>query len=209
METLLALISEHARYAHWYAFAAILLAGFGIPISIDAIFLLCAILAATVIPEHTWLLFAACTSGALLAAWIAYWFGRLLGKTVLHKPFFAKLLPPHRLDKAKSFYERHGLKAFLVGRFIPFGARICLFMSSGISRMPFGQFIWKEAISCLTWSSIVFFLFYSLGQNYQVLYHYLKTFNVVVFSIFGIALTAFIWIKKRKSLRKRPAKEVS
>ena len=59
MEYLTQIIVHHAQNAHWFIFIAIILAGFNIPFSADLLILAAALLAATVVPEHTWLLFLA------------------------------------------------------------------------------------------------------------------------------------------------------
>jgi membrane protein DedA with SNARE-associated domain len=209
MNGLITYIVAHAGLAHWFAFGAILLAGVGVPVSIDLVLLICAILAATVIPENLWILFIFCTLGCLFAAWIAYGMGRILGKTLLQLSFFRKVVPQKKLDQAKNFYEKHGLATLMICRFIPFGIRNCLFISAGMSKMSFVKFALRDALACLTWCSLAFFLFYSLGQNYQLLYHYVKTFNIVIFSLFGIASIVFIWVKRKKALRRAAAKEIS
>lgn len=201
METFIEIITQHAPNAHWYVFAAILLAGFNLPFSADILILISAILAATIIPEHTFILFFTILIGCYLSAMCAYWLGRLLGSTLKSKKFFNKLFHPARLEKIKRFYEKHGLWTLVVGRFIPFGVRNCIFMSSGMSKMPFGKFILMDALACTLWCSCAFYLFYTLGQNFDTVWGYLKTFNVLIFAAFSVTVIAFIWYKNRKKLR--------
>lgn len=191
----------HAPKAHWYLFSAILLAGINIPISIDLVVLLSALTAATLIPEHTPQLYLAVLFGCYFSAWLSYWKGRLLGGYLLRYRFFSKLLPPPRLERAKSFYEKYGLLTLMIGRFIPFGVRNCIFMTTGISKQNFFSFILRDALACFVWVSTAFALFYTLSQKSLLLYSYLKTFNILIFSLFSVAGIAFIWykIKKRKS----------
>lgn len=198
MESIIAFIAEHAHQAHWFFFIAILLAGINFPVSIDVIVLASALLAATIIPEHTWLLFITVSVGCYLSAWIAYWVGRLLGRFLPRFKLFNNILSPKRIERTKTFYEKYGLWTILIGRFIPFGVRNCLFMSTGMSKFSFGKFILRDALACSIWSSVAFFTFYSLGQNYKVLYHYLKTFNVLIFSVFAVTIICFIWYKRKK-----------
>lgn len=53
------LIQEHAHHAHWFVFGGALLAGLNFPMSIDLLMIASAIIAATMIPEHTVHLFLA------------------------------------------------------------------------------------------------------------------------------------------------------
>ena len=201
MGSIISFIIEHAHLAHWFFFVAILLAGINMPVSIDVVVLAGALLAATVIPEHKWILFISVSVGCYLSAMIAYWVGRLLGGVLPRFKLFRKLLSPERIERTKSFYEKYGLWTLLIGRFIPFGVRNCLFMSTGMSKLSFGKFILRDALACSIWSTVAFFTFYSLGQNYKVLYHYLKTFNVLIFSVFVVAVIGFVWYKLKKTAR--------
>lgn len=203
MEHLTEIITHHAHNAHWYVFIAIILAGFNIPFSIDILVLLSAILAATIIPENTYLLFFSILTGCYLSAMCAYWMGRLLGSTLSKKKFFAKLFNPERLGKIKRFYEKYGLWTLVIGRFIPFGVRNCIFMSSGVSKLHFGKFILMDAFACALWCSSAFYLFYTLGQNYEVVWHYLKAFNLLIFAAFSVTVIGFIWYKRRKRPRRQ------
>lgn len=198
MEHLTSLITQHAQNAHWYIFVAIILAGFNIPFSADILILLAAVLAATLVPENTWILFSSILIGCYLSAMCAYWLGRLLGSTFIKSKFLSKFINPVRLTKIKKFYDKHGLWTLVIGRFIPFGVRNCIFMSSGMSKLHFGKFILMDAFACALWCSVAFYLFFSIGKNYETLWYYLKTFNIVIFAAFSVTVIGLIWYKHRK-----------
>ncbi len=202
MEKLITIISHHAPYAHWYVFVAILLAGLNIPLSIDLLVLLSAFLAAMIIPEHTLYLFLSCLLGCYFSAWGAYWMGRLLGPRLCKIGLFGKLFSQARLEKMRIFYEKYGMLTLIIGRFIPFGVRNCLFMSSGMSKMPFRKFALIDALACSLWCCVAFSIFYLLGQNYQQIWQYLKTFNLIIFAAFSMTVIGFFWYKCKKSTSK-------
>lgn len=201
MEGLIEFITQNAHVAHWFIFGAIILAGLNIPISADLVIIISAVLAATVVPEHTALLFLSVLFGCYLSSWVAYWMGRKFGPTLMRWRFFQKILDANKLEKIRLFYEKHGLLTLIIGRFIPFGVRNGIFMSAGISRMPFSKFILRDSLACFIWTSTTFTLFYFLGQNYQVLYGYVKTFNILIFAVFSVTVIALVWYKRRKKLR--------
>lgn len=205
MEALSEWIIQHAHLAHYFIFGAILLAGLNIPISADLMVIISAVLAATVIPENTIPLFLSIFLGCYFSAWIAFWVGRKLGARLSRFSFFAKIFPPERLEKVKHFYEKYGIWTLIIGRFIPFGVRNCIFMTSGMSKMHFGTFVIRDIFACFIWSSTTFYLFYSLGQNYQLLYQYAKTFNLLIFVTFSMAVIIWIWYKVRKKKRSQRA----
>jgi membrane-associated protein len=205
MESLLHITSQYATHAHWFIFAAIILAGANLPLSIDLLALIAALLASQVVPENTLELFLSVYLGCLFSAWVSYWIGRLLGPKLYKWRLFAALLNPNRLTKIKSFYARHGLLTLILGRFIPFGVRNCLFMTAGISEAPFRTFLWRDFIACSVWSSVAFYLFYSLGQNYEVLSQHLKTINCLIFVAFSVTVISVIWYKKGKRAKSKTA----
>ncbi len=202
MEGILEFIQLHAHKAHWIVFIGAILAALHIPISIDLLMLISATLAATIIPEKVLHLYVGITAGCLLSAWLSYWIGRTLGLKLLKTPFFSKILSPKRIERIDKFYQKYGLLTLIVGRFIPFGVRNGLFMSSGMTKMPFWKFIYRDAIACLLWCSLTFFLFYTVGKNFHLLYTYVKIFNVAIFGTLCVALIGVIWYKKRKKSQK-------
>ncbi len=201
MDTLIDFITRHADQAHWYVFAAIILAGFNIPISTDILILISAFIAAKILPQHTWHLYLSILFSCYISASCAYWMGRLVGGQLQRFSFFAKILKQARMDKVRNFYEKYGLLTLLIGRFIPFGVRNCIFMTTGMSKFNFYRFILMDALACFLWCSISFYAFYTFGQNYQVIWHYLKAFNLLIFSAFSVTVISIIWYKKRKKIR--------
>lgn len=198
MESLIEWILSHAEHAHWFLFVTILLAGFNIPISADILIVVAGFLAATIIPEHVWHLYLSIFLGCYFSAWIAYWFGRLLGNRFCQYRWFQKLIPPQRLEKIGRFYSKHGFWTLMLGRFIPFGIRNCIFMSSGISKLSFIKFALWDLIACFTWTALSFYAFFSLGQHYHQVFSHLKIINIIIFLAFSVTVIGFIWYKRKK-----------
>lgn len=200
METLIHWIGSHAEHAHWVIFIAILLAGMNVPISVDILMICAALLAATVMPEHTIHLFLAMFLGCYFSAWIAYWIGRLAGNRLLQVSWFSKLLTAKRINHMRQFIEKYGFFTLLAGRFIPFGVRNCIFLTSGLSRMNFLRFACYDFIACFVWTSCMFYGIYSLGKNYDSVLASFKIFNLFIFAAFNVTLIALIWYKRKKKI---------
>lgn len=198
MEKIIEFIQSHANYAHWLIFGSILLAGCGIPISIDIMICTAATLAAVVIPAMTVKLILAIFFGCVFASWIAYWIGRIVGIRIVKWPFFSKILSEKRLEKMKRFHKQRGPYALIIGRFIPFGVRNCIYMSSGISRTPFLKFAAWDAVACTLWTLFFFPLYYMLGKNVDLIYNDLKAFNFLLLIAFCVTVIGVVWYKKRK-----------
>jgi membrane-associated protein len=196
MESIIQFIFEHAHYAHWIVFGALMLAGLNIPISEDLMIILSAVLAATVVPENTAQLFIGVFLGCYLSDWVCYGIGRKLGPKLWKVPWFARNVDPKRLVQIKNYYAKYGFWTLLVGRFIPFGVRNLLFLTAGAGKMPFKKFILSDGIACITSNSVLFTVAYFAGKNYHALLDFVKTFNLFLFGFFALSIIALIWYKK-------------
>ncbi|MDE3045094.1 MAG: DedA family protein [Verrucomicrobiota bacterium] len=202
MDTIIQFIFDHAQHAHWIIFGALMLAGINVPISEDLMIILSAVLAATVIPEHTFLLFAAVFLGCYLSDWVCYGIGRKFGPRLWNFRWFAKTISPKRLDQIHLYYQKYGFWTLLIGRFIPFGVRNCLFLTAGMGRMPFGKFILSDGIACLASNTTLFTLAYLAGKNYQAILQPLKTINLLLFGAFVMSIIGLVWYKRKTSYTK-------
>lgn len=198
MEILTQFILDHAAYAHWIVFGALILAGFNVPVSEDLMIILSAILAATVVPENLFKLFMGVFLGCYLSDWICYWIGRGLGRRLWNIKWFSRAIKPERLDQIHSYYEKYGFWTLLVGRFIPFGVRNCLFLTAGMGKMPFNRFLISDGIACLLSNTVLFTLTYSVGKNYKMLWEKIKVFNIFLFLAFIVIIITWFWYKKSK-----------
>ena len=198
METIIQFIFDHAQHAHWIVFGALMLAGLNVPISEDAMIIMSALLAATVVPENTVELFLGVFLGCYLSDWVSYWLGRTLGRRLWNFKWLSKTIDPKRLDQIHTYYEKYGFWTLLVGRFIPFGVRNCLFLTAGMGKMSFRKFIVSDGIACLCSNSVLFYLAYSLGKNYELLFGKLKVFNLALLGAFVVIIIGAIWYKRSK-----------
>lgn len=195
METIFSYICNHAEYAHFIIFSLIMLAGLCIPISEDLMLLLAGGISSTCMPEHAvtfylWMFFA-----CWLSAWEAYWIGRLFGPKLFNIGWFRKFLTPERLEKLKSYFQRFGIFTFIVGRFIPGGVRNAIFISSGLTKMPFLLFIFRDGIACLIASSIIFYCGFISSQHIHSILKYFSMYErTVAQSIIVLILTTAMWL---------------
>lgn len=199
MDQLYHFIIAHASAAPWILFGLFLLAGMNIPISIDVLIIIASLLSATVISELTLPLYLSALLGCYFSAWIAYWLGRFFGKKLLKISWIAKMLPPTRLKKLETFYRNHGFLTLLIGRFIPFGVRNGIFISTGMSQLSFKKFMLRDIFPAFLWTTACFSLFYTLGSNYELLVKYVKLINITIFCAFGVTVIIFICYKRRKN----------
>jgi membrane protein DedA with SNARE-associated domain len=200
MEELLSYLCEHAHHAHWVIFCLLLLSGFSLPISEDIMLLGGGAIASTCIPDHALKLYMWIFLGCYLSAWEAYWIGRLLGPRLYHMRFFKWIVTPQHLDTLQHYYSKFGIFTFIIGRFCPGGIRTALFMSSGLTHMPFPLFILRDGVACLISSSTLFYLGYHFARNiHQILlyFHRYSEWFIGLTSCLVLAGLAYLWYHHR------------
>jgi membrane-associated protein len=172
---------------------ALLLAGFNLPVSEDLMIFISAILAAKN-PDHLVPLYCGLFAGAYFSDVIAYGLGRFLGPQLFKIKFFANMVTQERLDMVSNYFNKYGIAVLIVGRFIPFGVRNALFISSGLSKASFPKFAFADFLATAISVSTYFYLYYSFGETMIAI---VKKGNVVIFTVFVLAILGF-WVKKRE-----------
>lgn len=105
------------------------------------------------------------TAAAVLGNVSGYWLGRLVGPPLFRpRPGLAgRLFDPAYVGKTHEYFERHGLPALIVARFIPF-VRTFVTVVAGVARMDFRLFILFTGIGGAIWVTVSMLLGYFLGQ---------------------------------------------
>ncbi len=107
----------------------------------------------------------------------------------LHRfAFFRKILKREHIDTTNKFFDKHGLSAIVLSRFVPI-VRTFLPIVAGIAKMDFGKFVRYSLISSIFWSASVTSLGYFLGRRFPVIQDYLHylIFLVILVSVIPIA----------------------
>lgn len=204
MDILVDFVLQHAEYAHYLIFGLLMLAGLNVPISEDLMLILSGMLASTAEPDGVMQLFVWTFLGAYLSDWEAYWIGRLFGPKLWETRWFSRLAS--KKEPVARFYHRYGFFTLLLGRFIPFGVRNCLFISAGMGGMSFRRFLVADGIACLISNLVLFSLAFSFGKNYHLLYDYVRSWNVVIFCVavlVALGLGLWIWYSYRRKGQQR------
>lgn len=102
------------------------------------------------------------TTAASLGCWLSYLQGRWLGNTRLVKKWMHQL-PPQYHQRATCMFDKHGLLALLIGRFLAF-VRTVLPLIAGISGLPGRRFQFFNWLSALLWVGTVTGLGYALSM---------------------------------------------
>lgn len=204
VQSIFSFICENAIYAHFFIFILFLLGGLNLPISEDLLMIGGGAIASTCIPDHTVRLFIWMLVGCYLASWETYWIGRLLGPKLYHISFFRRILTHERLELVRYFYAKFGIFTFLVGRFCPGGIRNVLFLSSGLTKMPFHLYVLRDGISSTIALSTLFYFGYIFGANFQQIMHVIDKYSLWFFIsvvFFALSFFFFYWHRKMKNNR--------
>ena len=103
------------------------------------------------------------------------------------------------LDQTSAFFDKHGNKALVIGRFVPF-VRTYITVVAGVTQMERRRFLTWSAVGAVAWvvslTSLGFFLgstFPALGQNID--------YAVVAIMVFSLIPVAYEWRKHRRTAR--------
>lgn len=193
MDAIIEYTTHHISSAPFIIFGLLLLAGFCLPISEDAMLFISGIMASQN-PDHTAQLFIAVYAGAYFSDLIAYWMGRFLGKEIDHISFIHRLVSKEKIHMMHKYFERHGVLTLIVGRFVPFGFRNAMFLSAGISRMHFAKFALADWVACTISTCCFFALYYFIGEP---VVEWVRKGNIVIFALFLIVISV-IYLSNRK-----------
>lgn len=136
-----------------------------------------------------------------------FFFAALIGDTVnyeigcnLHRlPFFRRFLSEDKLVKAQAYFEKHGGKTVMFGRFIPL-IRTFIPLISGSARMNYKRFCIYNLLGVLIWVVLGSSLGYFFGQlnfvqnNFSVI---LVSFGLISI-IPGVAISLYRFIRNRR-----------
>jgi len=140
--------------------------------------------------------------GAVCGDNLAYLFGRKGGRILFLKYGRFFRITPERMRIAEKFYERHGSKTVVIGRWTQY-LRIFMAPLAGIYKMNYFKFLVYDLISCALWAAANSALGYFLGRNYKLLEAVIKTIGWGAFTAILVVIIAIIIIIRIRVLRGR------
>ena len=130
------------------------------------------------------------TLGAVIGDGVSFWIGRRYDDAVAGWPLVRS--HPELLDKAKDFIHRQGVKAVIIGRFLP-GLRAIMPVAAGILGMPPGRFYVANVLSAIAWAAVHVFPAAALGQAYTQLGAVSGRLTVLLLLLL-LALFLLVWL---------------
>ncbi|WP_406052015.1 DedA family protein [Kribbella sp. NBC_00889] len=137
------------------------------------------------------------TLGSIVGALALYGVGAGLGRDRTRA--VARKLPLVKLedvDKAETWFTRHGPQAVLIGRLVPV-VRSLISVPAGVERMPVSLFLVLTALGSLIWNSLLIVAGYQLGERWQVVESSVGVFQWVVIAAAVAAVVWFVVVKLR------------
>lgn len=102
---------------------------------------------------------------AVLGDTVGYWFGRKAGPRIFKRPD-ARLFKQEYVQRAQTFYEKHGGKTIIIARFIPI-VRTFAPIVAGTSRMDYRRFLSFNVIGAFLWAAGITYIGYGLGAWFE------------------------------------------
>ncbi len=99
--------------------------------------------------------------GSVIGDSTGYWTGRAMGKTIFNRES-SFIFKPSRVEKAKVFFEKYGVKTVVLARFVPI-VRTFAPLVVGATGMPYSKFLTFSVIGGALWISSMVLAGYFLG----------------------------------------------
>jgi len=99
--------------------------------------------------------------GSVIGDSTGYWTGRVMGKTLFNRES-SFIFKPSRVEKAKHFFEKYGVKTVILARFVPI-VRTFAPLVVGATGMPYPKFLTFSIIGGALWISSMVLAGYFLG----------------------------------------------
>jgi membrane protein DedA with SNARE-associated domain len=137
------------------------------------------------------LVIATATFGSLAGAAVWYAIGRRVGEhrvrewVARHGKWLT--LSAKDVDRAQSWFRRHGNAAVLLGRLMP-GVRTFVSLPAGFSAMPIGPFLLYSALGTVIWTAALAYAGVLLQSNFTVVGDYVNILTNILLAVVGLLL---------------------
>jgi membrane-associated protein len=123
-----------------------------------------------------------------------YEIGRAIGPPLYQRD--GRVLKRKYFDQTSAFFDKHGNKALVIGRFVPF-VRTYITVVAGVTRMDRRRFFLWSFIGAVLWVLSITLLGYFLGAAFPGLGQNIDkaVFVILAFSVIPIA---YEWLKHRR-----------
>ena len=137
------------------------------------------------------------TTAAVLGNICGYEIGRAIGPPLYNRD--GRILKRKYFDETSAFFDKHGSKALVIGRFVPF-VRTYITVVAGVTRMDRRKFFFWSLVGAAIWVTSITTLGYFLG-NVPKVGPFLSEnidYAILIILLFTVVPIAFEAIKRRR-----------
>lgn len=127
-----------------------------------------------------------------------YEIGRKVGPPLYERN--GRIVKRKYFDNTREFFDKHGNKALVIGRFVPF-VRTYITVVAGATRMSRNRFFVWSFVGALLWVLSITLLGYFLGRRWPSLGERIDQL-VLVLLAFSVIPLALEWLKHRRERRR-------
>ena len=134
-------------------------------------------------------------SAAIIGNIFGYWFGKKVGGK-LYSRQDSFLFKKRYLITTKAFYDTHGGKALILGRFLPI-IRTFAPILAGVIKIDFKKFMFYNIIGAIAWIGSIASIAYFLGKQFPTIENYIGyiVIGLIVITTIPVLIT---YLKSRK-----------
>lgn len=130
---------------------------------------------------------------------LGYEIGRRIGEPLYDRD--SRFLKREYLDRTATFFDKHGSKALVIGRFVPF-VRTYITVVAGVTRMARHRFFLWSLVGAVGWVLSITLLGYFLGSAFPSLGSNIDK-AILAILAFSLLPIAYEWWKHRREARAR------
>jgi membrane-associated protein len=134
------------------------------------------------------------TAAAFLGNVVGYEIGRKIGPPLYERD--GRIIKRKYFDQTTAFFDRHGNKALVIGRFVPF-VRTYITVVAGVTRMDRARFFLWSLVGAVLWVLSVTLLGYFLGDAFPTLGESIDKLVIVIVAFSLIPIVVEWWRHRR------------
>ena len=141
---------------------------------------------------NLFLVIASGIAGSILGGLFNYWLAVRWGRPLLEKYGKYIFISKESLDKAETFFARHGHISTFTGRLLPV-IRQYISLPAGLARMPLSQFVFYTALGSGIWVVILALVGYFLGSSQELIHEQMRKISFLLIAACAVLIAVYIW----------------
>jgi membrane-associated protein len=125
---------------------------------------------------------------------VGYEIGRKIGQPLYERD--GRIIKRKYFDQTTAFFDKHGNKALVIGRFVPF-VRTYITVVAGVTRMERHRFFLWSLVGAVMWVTSICLLGFFLGDAFPTLGESIDKLIIVILAFSVIPILIEWWRHKR------------